>query len=79
MLQPKDILKYINAKDVDEALRIISIAYSFLIYLQPGQSLETSNATFTKLADDVLHLETEVKSMEILNELEKNGVIRLPV
>jgi hypothetical protein len=79
MLQPKDILKYINAKDVDEALRIISIAYSFLVYLQPGQSLETSSITFTKLADDMLHLETEIKSMEILNELEKNGVIRLPV
>jgi hypothetical protein len=79
MLQPKDILKYLNAKDAEEALRIMSVAYAFLIYLQPGQVLETSAVTFTKLADDVLHLETEVESLEILNELEKNGVIRLPV
>jgi hypothetical protein len=79
LIQPKDIFKALQVKDKDEALRILSVAYTFLAYLKVGDALEVSSMEFSKIANDLIHLKINLSEEELLNTLEQFGVIKLPV
>lgn len=79
VFQPSEICSSCNAKDLQECMRIISSTLSMLLYLREGDALEYSSAKFSKLSDDLLHIETNLDIEQLADSLSHRRIIRLPV
>lgn len=78
-LQPRDIARMHGVKDMDTAHKMLRAAFHALIYLKPGDMIETSYAKFRKVSDDLIHLEVQVSLQMTVDQLEQARVIRIPV
>lgn len=79
ILQPSDLFRLLNIKDHDTAKKVMTATLSFLVYLKPGDKLETSGVVFEKMTEDLLHIQVNVNSKDMMDTLEKLKVIRIPV
>lgn len=79
VIQPKQIFDLLNIKDSEEAEKVLTETLDFLIYLRQGDVLETSYARFEKLSDDLIHIDTNIDSRKVLDDLEKKRIVKFPV
>lgn len=79
ILQPKDIFKSLNIAETDEAHKILSAAYLFLIYLNNGDMLKTNDVTFTKISNDVIHVDSTLNISSVIDAFNKKLILQLPI
>lgn len=79
IIQPQKLLKVLNIKDEGEAEKVLQSCFGFLIYLKEGQKLVTNTATFEKISNDLIHIQSKVDVKKTVKSLEKAKYIRLPV
>lgn len=79
ILQPSQILEQIGVKPTEEAIKALRAGLSFLNYLLIGDSIQTSLGKYTKISEDLIHVETELSGRPIVDSLEENNIFRLPV
>lgn len=89
VIQPKDIFEIFGYKEgvnpttgcddskVD-ASRILSWAFTMLLYLKEGDVIETSSAKFKKIGDDLLVIEPKLSLKVLASDLEQRRIIRFP-
>lgn len=74
-----DFLLLFNLPITKESDRLVSAVLSYMNYMPQGSSIQTSSMNFTKLSDDLLHIQSSVDKEEIVDFLDGMGVIKLPV
>lgn len=79
IFQPSELFEFLNCKDTETGHKILAGTLSLLMYLKPGESLETSFGTFSKLTPDLLHIQTNVHTDVLVDELVRSKVIKLPI
>lgn len=79
IFQPKYIFDMLGIKDTQEAEKVMSTLMYMLIYLQEGDKIQTTVATFEKISPDLLHIDCSLNGEFIVDELHKKKIIRLPV
>lgn len=79
VLQPNDVLEQLGVKAEKTTLKAMSGSLSLLVSLREGDTMKTSFAEFTKLSDDLIHIKSDIKHKEIIDTLEHNEIIHLPV
>lgn len=62
-----------------DAAKVLSWAFAVLMYLRPGDSVETNSAKFKKISSDLIHIDHNLNLKVLTDDLEKRGVIKLPV
>lgn len=90
-IQPHEIFKVFGYKEgqefgtpgkeetrVDPA-KVLSWAFAFLLYMKPGDILETSAASFKKLGPDLIQIDSDINLEVIADNMEKRNIMRLPV
>lgn len=78
-IQPQHLCKLLGVKHVKEADRVLSLAYAFLAYMNPGDELITSDIKFTKISKDLIHVESDYDLTQVVDSLEKKRVLRIPL
>ena len=79
IIQPSSIFKMLNVKNNDDAEKVMSTTLSFLLYMKPGDILKTSNINFEKISPDLIYLDTDLNKDQMLDELSKKKIIKLPI
>lgn len=79
VLQPQQIFSMfkIKVQSLEEAERILDVALKLLVYLNPGDKLKSGGITYTKISEDLVHVDVKVKAEEIGDLLERKKVIRV--
>jgi len=77
--QPIDIFKLHKIKNVEEAEKILNSTLCILIYMAIGDSLEFSAARFTKVSNDLIYMENILEPAQVIDQLEKRRLIRIPI
>lgn len=89
-IQPNEIFKVFGFKEGQEfgtpgneetkvdASKVLSWAFAFLLYMKPGDILETSGASFKKVSSDLIQIDSNLSLETLVDSLEKRSVIRLP-
>ena len=90
-IQPAEIFKIFGYKEDQEfgtlscedtkvdANKILSWVFAMLIYLKPGDMIETSSARFKKISDDLLCIDVNLDLKLMLDNVEMRRVIKIPV
>lgn len=78
-LQVREVLKLLNLHEIEGAEQIFSTALSFLLYMQPGETIKYEFGSFEKLASDVIKVRTEINPVVVLDALSGNKVTRFAV
>ena len=90
-IQPNEIFKVFGFKEGQEfgtpgnedtkvdASKVLSWAFAFLLYMKPGDILETSGASFKKISGDLIQIDSNINLEVLVDGIEKRSVIRLPV
>jgi len=79
ILQPSELFKLFEINDTEESKSILSIIISFLLYMKTGDILKTSNIIIEKIGTDVIKIDSDINKQEIIDSLQKNRVIKLPI
>ena len=79
IIQPKKLFRILKVKDYEEAEKVFASTIGFFLYLPIGHTIRTSTASFKKLSNDLIHIESEIDMDNLNNFLEKTGVIKFPV
>jgi hypothetical protein len=77
--QPSDIYDLLDIRNRDEADKVLAAAYSYLVYLKVGDSLQTSRLTFNKISSDIIQIEVNLDPNILIDELEAKRIIKIPV
>lgn len=79
VIQPSDIFQMTGVPQTAELERMLSVAFDFINYLKPGESLRTSSTIYSKVSDDLVHIHSYVQPRQCLDELENKKILRIPV
>lgn len=79
VLQPADLFRWAEIKGAEEAEKVLGHAYAFLNHMSVGDVLETSSVRFTKLSEDLIHVESLVNAERMVDALAKRRLLRFPV
>lgn len=66
-------------KDMSDSERILSSLVNLFVYLKDKDCLQTSVANFSKIAPDLIFVDTNLEENQIVDSLEKRRVIKFPV
>lgn len=77
-ITPSSIFKNMKLDSLNfvEAEKVLSVALNTLIRLNVGDVLETSSGTFSKIASDLVHVDTDLNQSQIVDSLEKRKIIK---
>lgn len=78
-IQPQQLFELLNVKNLEEATKVLATSLSLLAYMCPGDKLETSDMTFLKLSHDLIHIDCTTNFNQVVDNLDKSRVLRLPV
>jgi len=78
VLHPDRFLKAMGI-EVDKGRRVLSLCFSFLASMEVGAVMETNRVKVRKLAPDLLYIDVDLDGEELLDTLERNSVLRVPV
>lgn len=78
VIQPESLYKILNVKNLEEAEKVLTVSYSFLLYLKKGDSLVTATATFNKIGEDLIQIDTKLNPDFITDELIRKRIIKFP-
>ena len=78
-IQPKDIARIHGIKDIGFAHKMLRAAFHSLLYLRPGDKVETSYATFVKISDDLIQIDSDINLKQTVDSIESKKVLRIPV
>lgn len=78
IITPSTVFKNMKLKTTNypDAEKILSVALNTLIGLNVGDVLETSSGTFTKIAPDLLHVDSNLNQEQLVDSLEKRKIIK---
>jgi hypothetical protein len=79
IIQPAHLCKLLGTKHIKEAERVLSLAYAFLVYMNPGDSLETSDIRLSKISKDLIHVDSDFDLSQVVDGLEKKRVLCIPL
>lgn len=79
MVHPADVYRLADVKHPEEADRVMKLLYGYLLYLKPGEKLSTSMATFSKISEDLIQVQTTIDFEDLVDQLEHKHVIKLPI
>ena len=79
IVQPYDLLKGMNITPSENNIKILSTCFSLLNSLRIGDTFETSTVGFTRISEDLIYIKTDVTASKVMEALEENKVIRLPI
>lgn len=79
IIQPNDLFKMLNLKNSEEAEYILTQVFNFLLYIRPGDVIETSNALFEKVSKDLIYTNAKVNSPAVLKSFEEKLNLKFPV
>ena len=79
IIQPQQLCKLLGVKNVVEADKVLSLAYAFLVYMNPGDVLETSDIRLEKISKDLIHVDSDHDLVQVVDSLEKKRVLRMPI
>ena len=79
IIQPKKLFRILKVKDFEEAEKVFASTIGFFLYLPTGHTIRTSTATFKKISNDLIHVESDLDMENLNNFLEKTGTIKFPV
>ena len=68
-----------NIKNQVDAVKVLSSAFNILVYLRVGDAMETSALRFTKVADDLLQIESILELEMLVDTLQQRRIIKLPI
>lgn len=77
-IQPSDISALIGVSQEDTE-KILSIIFSMLLYMHPGDQMESSFARIEKLDPSLIYIDCGLNKNNIVDFLEKRGIIKIPV
>ena len=77
--QLADIFKLHHIKNTKEAEKVLNSILNLFLYMKTGDELEFSLARFSKLSDDIIHIEPLINSEILLDSLEKKKIIHIPI
>ena len=78
LVQPEKIFRSLNIKNTEEAQDVLQVAFGFLLYLKSGEKVQTANATFTKISEDLIHVDPDINMRDVVSSLERKNIIKLP-
>jgi hypothetical protein len=80
-VQPSDLFNLLEISEAEreKAEKLLSVAYTYLVSLNTGDKLVTSNVTFHKLDVDLLQIEVNLNPKNIIDELGRRNIIKVPV
>lgn len=78
ILQKIDIFNKLGIKDTEDANRIFNLIMGFFAYMKVGDRISTSMIEFEKVDNNLLVVETQIKEDELLDDLDKLNIIRIP-
>lgn len=79
VIQIKEFLHLLNVKNLEECELVATEILNLPVYLQPGDSIETSSTKYTKLDDNLIHLETKLEERRLLDAMQTKLAIKIPV
>lgn len=79
VIQPNQIARMHGIEDTKDFRRVLASAFNVLMYLKPGDRLETGSAAFEKLDTDLIRVEADVDLKQLVDNLEDRRVVRIPV
>ena len=79
VIQPHDLFEMHNIKNQVDAEKVLSSAFNILVYLRVGDAMETSALRFTKVADDLLQIESILELEMLVDTLQQRRIIKLPI
>jgi hypothetical protein len=77
--QPQEFFDLLGVKNIDEGQKVLNAAFNLIAYLKPGDSVQTSTVTITRVQDDLYHVDVRMDKKIVYDEVVKNKVIKLPV
>lgn len=78
-IQPQQLFDLLNVKNMEEAHKVLATSMSLLAYMSPGDKLETSDMTFSKISVDLIHVKCNMDFNQIVDSLHQSRILRLPV
>ena len=63
----------------DDTEKIMSVIFSMMLYMNPGDKMESSFASLEKLDQDLMHIDCHVNKNNLVDFLEKRNIIKIPV
>ena len=78
IVQPKKIFRALGVKDTEEAQNVLQVAFGFLLYLKPGEEMQTANASFSKISEDLIHIKPNIDMKDVVTSLDRKNIIKLP-
>jgi hypothetical protein len=80
IIYPSDLMVKLGLRPDDgKSEYIISVSLALLSYLKIGDSIKTSYGKFTRMSNDLIHMDIEINAHEFANTLAKSGTIEYPV
>lgn len=78
-IQPQQLFDLLNVKNMEEATKVLATSLSLLAYMSPGDKLETSDMTFSKISADLIHVNCNMDFSQLVDSLHQSRILRLPV
>jgi hypothetical protein len=79
VIQPQKLCELLKVKNVEDAERVLSLAFAFLAYMSPGDELQTSDISIKKLDNNLLYIDSDTDLTTVVDSLERKRVLRIPV
>lgn len=76
-IQPSDISGLIGV-DQGDVEKIMSLIFSMLLYMNPGDRMESSFALIEKIDATLIHIDSRVNKSNVIDFLEHRKIIKIP-
>jgi hypothetical protein len=76
VIRPKELFDTLQVKDVEESEKAFKYAFDFLNYMSVGDVIETTQGSYEKISEDLIHITPQINTEDMVNTLAKKRIIK---
>lgn len=79
IIQLDQLADAIGVEYTDDTQKAFSAIMRIIAYMTKGDQLSCADVSFTKLSDDLLHVDTKIDSREVVDDIAGSRLMRIPL